>query len=79
MAAAAPTPAKPKGMNGDQLAVSTEDTPTVMKNAITASLMMTMAQVALALSFTPTIKMPVTKRTMIAAGIFAIPPSEPGA
>src|SRR5574340_473746 len=79
MAAAAPTPAKPKGMNGDQLALSIDEAPTVIKNAITASLMRTMVQVARALSFTPTTKIPVTRRTMIAAGRFAIPPSVPGA
>ena len=47
MAAAAPTPANPNGMNGVQFAVSTDEL-RAMKNTMTASLTSTIPQVALA-------------------------------
>src|SRR5207245_1459044 len=74
-AAAAPTPAKPFGMNGDQLAGSTAKAPAAMKNSTTATLIVTITLVTRALSLIPSTSKPVKASTIRVAGKLMSPPS----
>src|SRR5206468_11367679 len=74
-AAAAPTPANPFGMKGDQLAGSTAKAPTAMKNRTTATLIVTITLVTLALSLIPITSRPVNASTFRDAGKLMKPPS----
>src|SRR2546428_11749675 len=74
-AAAAPTPANPFGMKGDQLAGSTAKVPTAMKNRTTAILIVTITLVTLALSSIPITSRPVNASTIRDAGKLMRPPS----
>src|SRR5438552_17049299 len=76
MAAAAPTPAKPFGMNGDQLAGFTANAPTAMKNSTTAILIATIMLVTRALSLMPMINKTGSASTISAAGRLMMPPSK---
>src|SRR5437588_7680025 len=77
MIAAPPkTPPAPKGRNGVQLAGLIWPKPTMRKNTITASLIVTMMLLILALSEVPRISRAVITKMMRKAGRLMIPPAK---